>query len=48
MTIFFVSALRLGGPALITAWQIKPEEAALSQTFGDGYDAYRKRVRRWL
>ncbi|MEO1251623.1 MAG: isoprenylcysteine carboxylmethyltransferase family protein [Pseudomonadota bacterium] len=33
---------------VITEIQIKPEERALSQVFGDDYDAYRRRVRRWI
>ena len=28
--------------------QIKPEERALSEKFGEDYDAYRRRVRRWI
>ena len=32
----------------LTVFQIKPEEAALSEKFGSDYDAYRRRVRRWL
>lgn len=33
--------------AYLTQWQIKPEEAALSERFGADYAAYRRRVRRW-
>lgn len=33
---------------LINELQIKPEEAALSALFGEEYDAYRARVRRWI
>lgn len=33
---------------IITAWQIKPEEAALRKLFDDEYEAYCRRVRRWL
>ncbi len=29
-------------------FQIKPEEQALKEKFGADYDAYRKKVRRWL
>ena len=32
----------------ITEYQIKPEEAALKEKFGDEYEQYRKRVRRWI
>lgn len=32
----------------ITQFQIKPEEQALRQLFGDEYDDYCKKVRRWL
>jgi len=32
----------------ITRYQIRPEEEALSETFGAEFDAYRKRVRRWI
>lgn len=32
----------------IEALQIRPEEAALEQKFGDDYRAYKKRVRRWI
>lgn len=34
--------------AYITAFQIVPEEARLSQVFGTGYERYKARVRRWL
>ncbi|CAN7243292.1 methyltransferase family protein [Knoellia sp. LjRoot47] len=37
-----------GFVAAVDRLQIQPEEAALKATFGDGYDAYRARVRRWL
>ena len=33
---------------LINELQIKPEEAALEERFGDAYRAYKSRVRRWL
>jgi protein-S-isoprenylcysteine O-methyltransferase Ste14 len=29
-------------------WAILPEEAYLERKFGDGYRAYKKRVRRWI
>ena len=32
----------------LTLFQIKPEEAALSEKFGSDYEAYRGRVRRWI
>ena len=32
----------------ITEFQIKPEEAALREKFGEDYDAYCVRVRRWI
>ncbi len=32
----------------ITEFQIKPEEKALREKFGDDYEAYCKRVRRWI
>lgn len=32
----------------ITQFQIKPEEQALAARFGDGFQRYRERVRRWL
>lgn len=32
----------------ITAFQIAPEEARLSELFGSDYECYRARVRRWL
>lgn len=32
----------------MTTFQIKPEEEALTRVFGEPYDDYRKKVRRWL
>lgn len=32
----------------MTTFQIKPEEEALSTLFGEPYDAYRSKVRRWI
>ncbi|MCR9195844.1 MAG: isoprenylcysteine carboxylmethyltransferase family protein [Hyphomonas sp.] len=32
----------------LTVFQIKPEEAVLSEKFGADYDAYCRRVRRWI
>ena len=56
--ILLGSALRLSNigafiaPALfvwsITMFQIKPEETALLQKFGDEYASYMARVRRWI
>ena len=44
--------LAFAGGALFVAWmnryQIGPEEAALSERFGDDYRRYRERVRRWI
>lgn len=34
--------------AYITAFQIKPEEERLERIFGPQYQAYKRRVRRWL
>jgi protein-S-isoprenylcysteine O-methyltransferase Ste14 len=40
------------GPLLfvlfITRFQVLPEEAVLAARFGASYDAYRRRVRRWI
>ena len=51
-------AIRLGNPLnviliaafvfLITVLQIKPEERILRDKFGPAYDAYCKKVRRWI
>jgi protein-S-isoprenylcysteine O-methyltransferase Ste14 len=43
---FVVAALAFG--ILVTALQIIPEERHLSAQFGDAYDAYRARSRRWI
>ncbi|WP_256261090.1 isoprenylcysteine carboxylmethyltransferase family protein [Shewanella sp. NIFS-20-20] len=32
----------------LTEWQIKAEEHALKQLFGEEYQAYCQQVRRWL
>jgi protein-S-isoprenylcysteine O-methyltransferase Ste14 len=32
----------------MTKFQIKPEEEALIANFGDEYEAYRRKVRRWI
>ncbi len=34
--------------SVITAWQIKPEEAALEAKFGQSYRDYCAQVRRWI
>ena len=34
--------------AYMTQFQIKPEERALQEKFGDEYTSYKSRVRRWL
>ncbi len=41
-------ALVLLFTGFITRFQIKPEEAALSDSFGDDYRAYCAKVRRWI
>ena len=35
-------------PLYLTRFQIIPEERALAEKFGDEFEAYRRRVRRWL
>ena len=40
--------LLAGFVLVITELQIKPEEKALHEIFGEEYDAYRNRVRRWI
>jgi protein-S-isoprenylcysteine O-methyltransferase Ste14 len=40
--------LLAGFIAYMTAFQIKPEEAALREKFSAEYDAYCRRVRRWI
>ncbi len=41
-------AILIGFVAVITRQQIKPEEEALQEKFGDDYAAYTNAVRRWL
>ncbi len=38
----------IGFVVFITQYQIKPEEEALEKVFGDEYERYRARVRRWM
>lgn len=49
---FLCSLWALVGPVVfamyITRFQIKPEERALEDLFGDDYTDYKSRVRRWL
>lgn len=42
------AALLLAFVLFIDEMQIKPEERALEEKFGDDYRAYKRRVRRWL
>lgn len=50
--LVLASPLALVGPLLFVVWmtrfQIIPEERALSRLFGSQYEAYRRRVRRWI
>ena len=50
--VFLASPWALAGPLLFFAWidrfQIAPEERVLERKFGTAFDAYRRRVRRWL
>lgn len=52
VVVFFSNPLGLAGVALFIAWmnvlQIPAEEEALRARFGEAYDAYCSRVRRWL
>ncbi len=38
----------LGFVLFITRFQIIPEERAMAKLFGEGYETYRTRVRRWV
>jgi protein-S-isoprenylcysteine O-methyltransferase Ste14 len=46
------SPLSLAGPVLfiiyMNRFQIGPEEAVMAAKFGDAYETYRARVRRWI
>jgi protein-S-isoprenylcysteine O-methyltransferase Ste14 len=52
LAVFFSNPLGLAGVALYVAWmnlfQIAPEERALRARFGEPFDLYCARVRRWL
>jgi protein-S-isoprenylcysteine O-methyltransferase Ste14 len=50
--VFLWSGWSLLGPVVFVAYiarfQIEAEERALARLFGDGYSAYKSKVRRWL
>ena len=51
-SVFLSSIWSLAGPIAfvlyISRFQIVPEERVLSAKFGEAYDSYKARVRRWL
>jgi len=51
-TVFLGSTWALLGPLVFVVWinylQIIPEERILKQLFGESYNQYQERVRRWL
>lgn len=48
LTNVFSIAFVVGYVLYLTQFQIKPEEAALENLFGEDFAAYKGRVRRWL
>ena len=50
--LWLAAPVALIGPLIFIVWiqhlQIRPEERALSDLFGDEFNAYRQRVRSWL
>jgi len=40
--------LTASGAVLLDRWMIAPEECYLSEKFGEDFDAYRQKVRRWI
>jgi len=52
VVVFFANPLGIVAVVLFVAWmnvlQIPAEERALRERFGEAYDAYRARVRKWL
>lgn len=50
--VFLAAPVALAGPLLFFAWinrfQITPEERVLAAKFGETFEVYRRRVRRWL
>jgi len=51
-SVYLSALLPFAGPVIfvlyITRFQVKPEERALVQLFGEQYAQYTTRVRRWL